>query len=245
MENLFVAVGRTLSQLLDPAFLKVLLLGLLTTVAAVGVAYLISTELMKEVPLYQSGWQWWQDLVNDALDFVFHTAFIFMVMFFFVPISTIFVSIFLDDIVDAVEDKYYSSQKAGDRLGVGRLAYLAVRLLFFILILNILMAPIYLFFIFWLPFVPMILFYTVNAYLLGWGYYEMIAVRHLGIRQAGKHQKSIRLPIVLAGLLIMVLFSIPIVNLAAPIIGLALICHIFHQSLSPNAGGIMEFSNET
>lgn len=235
MENLFTAVGRTLSQLLDAAFLKVLFFGMLTTVAAIGVTYLISSELLKEVPLYQSGWQWWQDLVNDALGFLFHTAFLFTVMFFFVPISTIFVSIFLDDIVDAVEDKYYPAQKAGPRLGVGRLAYLAVRLLLFILLLNILIIPLYVLF-FWLPFVPMIIFYTLNAYLLGWGYYEMIAVRHLGIKQAGKHQKSIRLPIILAGLLTMVLFTIPIVNLAAPIMGLALICHVFHQSLA--VGGI-------
>lgn len=236
MENLFTAVGRTLSQLLDPAFLKVLFLGLITTVAAVGVTYLISSELMKEMPLYESGWQWWQDLVNDALGFIFHTTFFFTIMFFFVPISTIFVSIFLDDIVDAVEDKYYADKKAGSRLGLGRLAYLAMRLLLFILLLNILISPLYLLFFFWLPFVPMVIFYMLNSYLLGWGYYEMIAVRHLGIKGAGKHQKTIRLPIILAGFLTMVLFTIPIVNLTAPIIGLALICHVFHQSLA--VGGI-------
>ena len=64
MKNLITAIERTGQQLFDRAFLKVFVLGMLTTVGAILISYLISSELMKEVPLYSSDWQWWQDFVN-------------------------------------------------------------------------------------------------------------------------------------------------------------------------------------
>ena len=229
MKKLLTAIERTGQQVFDRAFLKVFLLGMLTTVGAILVAFLISNEIMKEVPLYTFGWDWWQDLVNSMVGYVFNTVFVFTIILFFAPISTIFISIFLDDVIDCVEDKFYSENKAGKRLGILNLAFLALRIMFFIIVLNILMIPLYVL-LFWIPFVPIILFYILNGYLLGWGYYEMVAVRHLGIKEAGVHRKSIRGPILGAGLIMTLLFMVPIVQFTVPILGAALICHLFHLS---------------
>ena len=49
---------RTGQQIFDRAFLKVLLLGILTTLGAIAISLLISNELLKAAPLYQSDWQW-------------------------------------------------------------------------------------------------------------------------------------------------------------------------------------------
>ena len=227
MKKLITAIERTAAQMFERSFLKVFLFGMLTTVGAILLSYLISNELMKEMPLYSSDWQWWQDIVNDMIGFVLNTAFIFLIFLFFAPISTIFIAIFLDDIIDCVEEKYYPENKAGKRLGVAHLAFLALRIMFFIIVLNILMLPLYVL-LFWIPFVPLVLFYILNGYLLGWGYYEMVAVRHLGIKQAGVHRKSIRGVILTAGLIMTFLFMIPIVQFTIPILGAALICHLFH-----------------
>lgn len=227
MKNLITALERTGQQIFDRAFLKVFFLGLLTTIGAILLAGLISNEILKEMPLYSSDWQWWQDAVNYVSGFVLKTAFVFLVFLFFAPISTIFISIFLDDIIDCVEDRFYTENKAGKRLGVGHLAFLATRLLFYIILLNLLVLPLYII-LFWMPLLAMAVFYILNGYLLGWGYYEMIAVRHLGIKEAGVHRKSIRGVILLAGLIMTVLFMIPVVQLAVPILGVALICHLFH-----------------
>ena len=107
------------------------------------------------------------------------------------------------------------------------MAFLATRLLLYIVILNILVLPLYIL-LFWIPFVPLAIFYLLNGYLLGWGYYEMVAVRHIGIKEAGIHRKSIRGVILVAGLIMSVLFMVPILQLAVPILGAALICHLFH-----------------
>lgn len=232
MKNIIRAIERTVSQIFDRAFLKVLILGLLTTVLAMAATWFLASYLKDQITIIQFDWQWVNDFFHWLLDvdWIFNIIFFFLMGIFFPPIATIFISLYLDDIVDAVEAKYYVGRKAGQRLGVGHLAYLAVRLAFMIVLLNIIVIPLYLFFI-WLPFVPLVIFYTLNAYLLGWGYYEMVAVRHLGIREAGIHRKSIRGQVIVGGFGITLLYSLPVVNLAAPILGVALLTHLFHLSL--------------
>jgi CysZ protein len=229
VKKLLTAMERTGQQIFDRRFLKVFFFGLLTTIGAILISYIIADQLMDKVPLYSSDWQWWEDLVNDMTGFLFSTAFIFLIFMFFAPISTIFVSIFLDDIIDCVEERFYPDFKAGKRLGVSHLAFLAMRLLFFIVLLNILALPFYVL-LFWIPIIPLAIFYILNGYLLGWGYYEMVAVRHLGIKEAGVHRKSIRGVILMAGLVMTFLFMIPIVQFTVPILGVAMMCHLFHLS---------------
>jgi len=237
MKNIISAMDRTLSQILDPAFLKVFIWGILTTIVAIIATWFLANYLKSQIVLTQFDWQW----VNDAfqwlldVDWIFNIIFFFLMGIFFPPIATVFMSLYLDDVVDAVEDKYYPDRKAGKRLGVGHLAYLAVRLAFMIIFLNIIVIPLYVFF-FWVPFVPLVIFYTLNSYLLGWGYYEMVAVRHLGIKEAGQHRKSIRGQVLGGGFIITLLYSFPVINLTAPILGAAILAHLFHLSLAPLEG---------
>lgn len=237
MKNIISAMERTLSQILDPAFLKVFIWGILTTIVAIIATWFLANYLKSQIILTQFDWQW----VNEAfqwlldVDWIFNIIFFFLMGIFFPPIATVFMSLYLDDVVDAVEDKYYPDRKAGKRLGVGHLAYLAVRLAFMIIFLNIIVIPLYVFF-FWVPFVPLIIFYTLNSYLLGWGYYEMVAVRHLGIKEAGQHRKSIRGQVLGGGFVITLLYSFPVINLTAPILGAAILARLFHLSLAPLEG---------
>ncbi len=237
MKNIISAMERTLSQILDPAFLKVFIWGILTTIVAIIATWFLANYLKNQIILTQFDWQW----VNEAfqwlldVDWIFNIIFFFLMGIFFPPIATVFMSLYLDDVVDAVEDKYYPDRKAGKRLGVGHLAYLAVRLAFMIIFLNIIVIPLYVFF-FWVPFVPLVIFYTLNSYLLGWGYYEMVAVRHLGIKEAGQHRKSIRGQVLGGGFVITLLYSFPVINLTAPILGAAILAHLFHLSLAPLEG---------
>lgn len=226
------SIERTLSQIFEPAFLKVFILGILTTIVAIIATWFLANYLKDHFIITRFDWQWVNDFFQWLLDvdWIFNIIFFFLMAIFFPPIAIIFMTLYLDDIVDAVEDKYYKGRKAGKRLGMGHMAYLAVRLAFMIVLLNIIVIPLYLFF-FWLPFVPLIIFYTLNSYLLGWGYYEMVAVRHLGVKEAGHHRKSIRGQVLGAGFVITLLYSVPVINLTAPILGAAILAHLFHLSL--------------
>ena len=123
MKQLITAMERTGQQMLDRPFLKVFMLGILTTIGAIIISYLAANEIMKEIPGYQSDWQWWEDFVNWITGYAVDIAFFFLLFLFFAPISTIFISIYLDDIIDCVEDISYPDYKAGSRLGIGHLAF--------------------------------------------------------------------------------------------------------------------------
>ncbi|WP_321394475.1 EI24 domain-containing protein [Emcibacter sp.] len=226
MNHLVTSVERTLAQIFDSAFLRVFILGMISTFAALAAAFFLADALKDKVPYLDFDWDW----VQWIADLLFGFGLAWLAVLLFVPISTIFVSIFLDDVVDAVEDKYYPGHKAGKRLGLWHLSYLAIRLAFYIILLNILAVPFYIIF-FWTGVGPVIIFYLLNGYLLGWGYYEMVAVRHLGIKEAGEHRKSIRGYVLFAGLFVTILFTIPVVNLTAPILAAAIMSHIFHLTM--------------
>jgi len=239
VKNIIRAVERTFGQVFDRAFLKVFSLGIAITLVAMIATWFLADYLRDNMMVFQFGWQW----VNDSLhwlldvDWIFNLLFFLLMGIFFPPIATIFMSLFLDDIIDAVEEKYYPNRMAGNRIGNLHLLYLAVRLAFMIVLLNILVIPLYIIF-FWTGFVPLAIFYILNSYLLGWGYYEMVAVRHLGVREAGRHRTSIRGQVMLGGAAITLLYMVPLLNLAAPILGVAILTHMFHLSFQdrPVAG---------
>lgn len=231
MKNIIRSLERTIAQIFEPAFLKVFVLGILTTIVALAVAYFLGKQFTPYLPgadMFE--WEWLQSIVDNIREWLMEFILLFAVLFFFVPISTLFMTLYLDDIVDAVENKHYPDRKAGKRLGVGHLAYLGLRLAFMIVLLNLIAIPFYIIF-FWTGFIPLVIFYILNSYLLGWGYYEMVAVRHLGVRESGRHRKSIRGQVLMGGGTITLFYIVPIVNLVAPILGAAILTHLFHLSL--------------
>ena len=75
-------------------------------------------------------------------------------------------------------------------------------------------------------------FLLVNGYLVGREYFDMIASRHLDPAAARALRKSYRGRVYVAGLVLAVLFTVPVVNLFAPMLGAAAMVHLFH-SLRP------------
>ncbi len=217
------ALARTVEQIPDPAFLKVLVFGLVLTSLTLAAAAIGAQNAVDQFYNTDMGW------LNVVRDFAIGLAVLWVGFLLFVPISAIYVGIFLDDVVDAVENRYYPERAGSRRLGLGLASWLGVRLGVYVLFFNILALPIYIITL-WIPFMPMLIFYGLNSYLLGWGYYEMVAVRHLGMKESGTHRKSIRGRILAAGLVTTFMFTIPVLNLLAPILGTALLVHLFHFS---------------
>ena len=82
---------------------------------------------------------------------------------------------------------------------------------------------------------PLILFLVLNSYLLGREYFELVAVRHFLTQDARKIRRAHRDSVFLAGGLITVMFMIPFLNLLAPIVGAAMMVHVFHASIGSGA----------
>lgn len=92
-----------------------------------------------------------------------------------------------------------------------------------VLALNILLIWTY-----FIPFVGFFTYYGLNGYLIGREFFETAAARHIGKKNAKKLRKENSTPVFLCGAAIVFLTNIPLVQLIAPFVGVAVMVHLYH-----------------
>ena len=132
--------------------------------------------------------------------------------------------IFADDIIDAVEDRYYPQKAAfGKRPGVGAGVHMAVRSIARVVGYNLLALPLYIVLLV-TGVGTAIAFMLLNALLLGKDLEDMLIARH------GASQGSIqKLPRILLGFIGTVGMLIPLFNLLVPVLATAMAVHMVHS----------------
>lgn len=229
VRNMIGALSKSISQVGDPAFRGVLK-------RAVGLTFLVL------VLVWVGAW-FGLDLAGAWLDewlagqetasawakvwaWLFDAALIGAVLFgsllLFPAIVTVTMSFFLEEIAEAVEARHYPGLPTARSQPVGEIVRDGLVLVLVTVFLNLLVLPLYL-----IPVVNLFVFYGLNGYLLGREYFEMVAVRRMESREAKLLRRRHRGRIFMAGAIIAFLFSIPIVNLVAPILATAFLVHIF------------------
>lgn len=138
-----------------------------------------------------------------------------------VPIAALFVGLFLDDVAEAVEQRFYPPP--GKALSILGGLLIALRFLLVVIGVNLLFLPVYLF----LPGPNAAVFYAVNAYLIGREYFEMVGARHAPLAEVRALRRRRAGTVFLAGLAIALPLSVPIVNLVVPILGTAFMVHVY------------------
>ncbi len=135
--------------------------------------------------------------------------------------------IFADDIIDAVEDRYYPTHAmTGKRPGLASGAGMALRSIVRVIGYNLLALPVYLLLLF-TGIGTAIAFLLVNALLLGRDLEDMLIARH------GKEHGSMRkLPRLLLGLTGTVGLMVPFFNLIVPVLATATAVHMAHSGVS-------------
>src|SRR6185437_16003471 len=93
------------------------------------------------------------------------------------------------------------------------------------LLLNVLALPLYIF----LPGINIVLFLGINGYLVGREYFEAVASRLLEYPLVKAMWRHYRVRLVIAGTIIAFMLSVPVLNLAAPLIGVAFMLHFFEH----------------
>lgn len=219
------AARLAIKQMPEPAFRSVLTRALLLTIAlfgGVGVAAWLAwpTEGF-------TSWEW----LNSTLDWVAGAAVTIAFSFLLFPVASLFAGIFLDDIADAVEERHYPNERATREQPISEAIITAIKFTGVLIALNILFLPIYIFF-------PIVL-YILNGYLIGREYFEMVAVRYMLPDDAASLRQANRIKVFLAGLLVSLPLSIPLINLLVPLFGTAFMVHIYKQidktGIKPNA----------
>ena len=146
---------------------------------------------------------------------------------FLMPAVTAFVgSFFVDEIAEEVERTHYPTDPPGKALPFGRALLEGTKTGLLALGVYLLALP----FIFIAGLGLFILFFA-NAYLLSREYFELAAMRFRPVAEAKAFRKAHRGGVFAAGLLIALFVSVPILNLATPLFGMALMVHL-HKRLS-------------
>lgn len=138
------------------------------------------------------------------------------------------IGVFADEVVAAVEARHYpDALKSARPVRFGRAAAMGAGSVARLLAVNALMLPVYL---------ALLLtgigtaaaFLLVNAWLLGRDLGDMVAARHMGRSELRDWRRATRGRRFALGLADAALFVVPVVNIAAPVIGAAMATHLFH-----------------
>lgn len=147
----------------------------------------------------------------------------------FPAIATAVMSLFLDDVVDAVEARHYPHARATRRAGVAESARLALRSGLRVAGWNLLALPLYLVLLL-TGAGAFIAFLVVNGWVLGGDLIDQVVVRHLPPGAQSDWARGRRRERFLLGLTTAAVFLVPVANLLAPILGTAMATHLYHRS---------------
>ena len=159
---------------------------------------------------------------------------------FLMPAVTALVgSFFVDDIALEVERTHYPTQPVGRPLPLTRALVEGVKTALLAVLVYLVALPFLLFAGF-----GVVIFFLASAYLLGREYFELAAMRHQPVVEAKELRKMNQSTVFLAGMFIAAFVSIPIVNLATPLFGMAFMVHM-HKRLSGPRPELIERERKT
>jgi CysZ protein len=219
--------GKAVAQLGDGRFLRVVMAGLVLTIAllfAVYAAFLwaIQTFVPDAVDLPVIGTV---DGVDTALGIGSFVLMLGLSVFLMVPVAAAFSGLFLDRVADAVEDKHYPHLPPADGAGLADTLIATINMFGVLVAVNLLAVLAY---IFAGPFAP-VLFLLLNGYLLGREFFMLAAERRMSRAHARMMRRDNATTVWFAGILMATPLAIPLVNLVIPVLGAATFTHLVHR----------------
>jgi uncharacterized protein involved in cysteine biosynthesis len=238
------AAVKALSQILSPPMRSILwrsigLALVLIVVLAIGLQRLLSW-------LATSGEVWAEALLGpsfqtplNVLAWIISIAaglgVVFGAVVLMPAITSLVASVFVDEVADHVEREHYPAQPPGVALPFGVAMTEGVKTALLTILVYLIALP----FIF-VAGAGVIVFFIATAWLLGREYFELAAMRFRPPAEAKAMRKDNASTVFTAGLVIAAFVSIPIVNLATPLFGMAFMVHL-HKRLSGPAAANLKF----
>jgi uncharacterized protein involved in cysteine biosynthesis len=207
-------------------------IGVLGALAIQILLFLVLGYLIARLQIVSADWGGgWGAWAEHALDLVFGLGLVFLVWITFPGVVGIVTGFLLERVAGRIEEMDYPGQPAAREQGTWEAVRLALRFALVSIGLNLLALPIY----FLLPVINLMVFYGLNGYLLGREYFELVALRRLDEHSVRALRRSYQGSIFLSGALIAFITTIPLLNLAAPVVATAFMVHLF-ESLRRRVG---------
>jgi uncharacterized protein involved in cysteine biosynthesis len=163
--------------------------------------------------------------LNTVVEFATGFGVVILAWFLFPAAMTGTLGVFLDEVSEAVEGSRYPHLPPARPQSWGEILRQTLSFTAVALGLNLLLLPLYLLLL-WFPPAYAVLFYGVNGYLLGREYFEQVAMRRLDPAAARRMRLAHQGRILLAGIAIALLLTVPILNLIAPVLATAFMLHL-------------------
>lgn len=229
---MFSDFRKAIAQLLtDGRIRRVLIRSILLTVSgiillSIGAAFLIPWVVGVLSALFgydvsSIGW------LNWTVGGVSGAGVLLMSFLLFPSLSAMISSIFLDEISEAVEARYYPGLPPARKIPLMETVFSSLRFAFVSFALNLLCLPLYLILLF-VGIGPLI-YWALNGYLLSREFYEQAAFRRLYPKKATEIRRRNRNSVWLEGVGLAILGTIPLANLVMPIVGTASMTHFVQR----------------
>jgi CysZ protein len=232
---MLAAVTKALSQMLTPPFRMVLLKSVSLALVLVILLGVGLHRLLAWLAVAGEGW------AEGVLGGGTHTAltvlgWIFSIaaglgivagaIFLMPAVTAVVASFFADEIALEVERTHYPADPLGTPLPVPHAVFEGLKTALLAIMIYLLAVPFLL-----LAGIGVVIFFFATAFLLGREYFELAAMRHRPREVAKRMRKENHGTVFVAGMFIAAFVSIPIVNLATPLFGTALMVHV-HKRLA-------------
>jgi CysZ protein len=229
------AAVKALSQILSPPMRSILWRSVGVALVLIAALAIGLQRLLSWFATYGEGWAEATlgpsshtplDILAWIVSIAAGLGIVFGAVLLMPAVTSLVAGIFVDEVADRVEREYYPAEQPGKALPF-TLAMIEGTKAALLTILVYLIA---------LPFVlfagaGFLVFFIATAWLLGREYFELAAMRFRSPEEAKAMRRENATTIFTAGLVIAAFVSIPIVNLATPLFGMAFMVHM-HKRLS-------------
>jgi len=211
---------KSLAALKDPYYWKLIFLSLIITAAMFG-GFTYGIKFLLEM-LGTSGWLSWLGTAGATII----SWFLFPLLF---PIIT---SLFVEKVANRMEKTHGLMAQAITPPSLSSTITAAIKFSLTALLLNILFLFFYL-----IPVIGIFFYFMVNGYLYGREYFELVGLRFQKQKEIRALRKENKWKIRFAGVLIIILFTTPFLNLIAPIVATIFMVLIYHNIIVKESHG--------
>lgn len=216
------ALMKAFEQLSDPRIQKVVWKCLFYSLAIFAAVVAAVWALLDHTTIFDIGW------LEGVIDFLGIFAAVVISLLLFPSVALVVVGFMLEEIADAVEDRYYPGLPEGRKQHIAEAVWISVRLAAFGVVLNLLALVVYVIPIIGIVLFPFV-FYALNGILLGREYFELVALRRLEPRVARDVRQRRKGRLFVGGVVITFILSIPFIGWFMPVVAAAFMVHVYHS----------------
>ena len=221
------ALSRALAAPFLPPLFKVVALSLAIAILSFGVVWIGVGFSLAYLPTV--GWR----PVNWLIDLLSVVGVLLLSWLLFPAVVTMVMGFFLERIAAAIEALHYPDRGPPRRQSLREITAVGFRLMLLSIPLNLLALPLYLM----LPGLNIFVYFGLNGYLFGRGYFEVVALRRLDATAAAAVRRRFAGRVFVGGAMIAGMFLLPVINLVTPVVATAFMLHMFEGLPRPTSNG--------